>query len=62
MKVKQIISTLECVAAIREADGAGDKAAALRSLCNAIAPLAAADISLLVEALTCERPVDTKAK
>ena len=62
MKTKQLLSTLDCVAKIHEARGDADKAAALRALHCAIRPLGAADISQLVEALTCGRPVDNKAK
>ena len=62
MKTKQLLATLECLAAVHEASGAADKATALRAFNKAVGPLANADVSQLVLALTCEQPVDNKAK
>ena len=62
MKTKELLATLESLAAIHEARGAADQAAALRSFKNAIEPLAAADTSLLVAALSRGRAVDNKTK
>jgi hypothetical protein len=62
MKTKQFLATLEYLAAMHEARGAADNAAALRAFKKAIGPLAVADIKLLVAALTCGQSVDNKAK
>ena len=60
MKTKNLLATLECMAAIHESGGASEKAALLRAFNAAVAPLAAADIKRLIEVLTCGRPVDRK--